>query len=480
MLRLASNDLAQVLVETQRHRRTPARNGQHVILAAFTVSGRPLHMTMTQTQTANTWPMPRRRRRRNTRMSRPSRGSLYDILHEHAGTSLFVRPVCWTDLHARLLGACFHELAPCDTPLPTCIAGSPPSRGHMRPSRTITTLSDSLTEILLPTALHPVLCSKAVKTILSTLWPAPFDRPQLLPELHIFFGDRVYRDAVRTQVMWNYPPDGGSSSQNSFISISTRPADSYPLATPAGHNPANLPMMCYIAKNQLASMRQTIFRVAPAPGRGWNEPVMRLQQARSRGLMPANADHDVQFVAIFLAMAQRHFYATPAPSCRRDSQWSPSRGEPPRPEFQDLTLRILTHDNDTAEFIVYTGHVTAKFLERFHEPLKNPCGEDGEIPGINIEYTRVPIWPILGLRERLGRAVGEEIVGPFEPADMETWEYDGMEGGEAQNSSKRKLAVLSEVFNGNFDEETEDEEEAEHLGAKKRCLGEASPVGVVG
>ncbi|PNY20403.1 Uncharacterized protein TCAP_07430 [Tolypocladium capitatum] len=436
------------------------------------------HMT-TQTQTTHTRPMPRRGRRRNTRILCPAKGSLHDILHEHAGTSLFVRPACWIDLHAQLLGARFHELSPCDTPQPTSVAGSPPSRGHMHPSRTITTLSDALTEILVPTALHPALGSNAIKTILSTLWPAPFARPQLLPELHLFFGDRVYRDAAHTQVMWNYPSDGCRSSQGSFMSVSTRPADSYGLSTPTGHNPANLPMMCYIGKKQLASMRKSGFRIAPAPGKGWNEPVIRLQQARSKKLMPANSDHDVQFVAIFLAMAQRHFYATPAPSSRRDSQWSPSRDQPPRQEFQDLKLRILTHDDDTAEFIVYTGHVTAKFLERFNEPLKNPYGEDGEIPGINMDYTRVPIWPILGLRERLGKALGQEIVGPFDPTDMETWENDGMERREAQNSAKRKRAALSEVFNGSCGEETEEEEEAEHLGAKKRCLGEGSPVGVV-
>ena len=207
---------------------------------------------------------------------------------------------------------------------------------------------------------------------------------------------------------------------------------------------------------------------------------MRLQQARSRGLMPANSDHDVHFVAIFLAMAQRHFYAIPPPSSRRDSQWSPARGEPPRPEFQDLKLRILTHDNDTAEFIVYTGHVTAKFLEWFHEPLRNPYGEDREIPGIKIEYTKLPIWPILGLRERLGQAIGEDIVGSFDPSDVETWENDGMEKREAQNSAKRKRAALSEVYNGSFDEDTEDEEEAEHLNAKKPRMGDGSPVGVVG
>ena len=218
------------------------------------------------TQTTHTRPMLRCRRRRNTRISRPSKGSIYDILHEHAGTSLFVRPVCWVDLHAKLLGARFHELPCCDTPQPTGIAGFSPSRGSARPSQTMTSLSDALTEILLPAALHPVLTSNAIKTILSTLWPASFDRPQLLPELHLFFGDRVYRDAVRTQVMWSYPSDSCKSSQSSFLSISTRPADSYGLSTPMGYNPANLPMMCYIGKNQLMSMREKHISRCPRPG----------------------------------------------------------------------------------------------------------------------------------------------------------------------------------------------------------------------
>ncbi|KAM6538358.1 hypothetical protein FALCPG4_000232 [Fusarium falciforme] len=108
---------------------------------------------------------------------------------------------------------------------------------------------------------------------------------------------------------------------------------------------------------------------------------------------------------------------------RRDSRLSPGQGIPPCPNFRDLKLRILTHDTDTSEFIVYTGYVTKDFLEKFHDPFKAPPDDDdAEVTGIKIEYTRVPIWPILGLRERLGKALGQDVVGAFNPDEIETWE----------------------------------------------------------
>lgn len=336
-------------------------------------------------------------------------------------------PSCWTDLHAQLLGARFRELTPCDTPLPRNVAGSPPSRSHLWPSHTITTLSDALSDILLPNAVNPILSSNAIKTILSTLWPAPFAESQFLPDLHLFFGDRVYWDAVRTQIN--------------------------------------------VSKNQLAAMRRNMFRIAPGPGSGWNAPVFHLQRARSRLLVPTNADHDVQFLVMFLATAQRHFYATPLPCSRRDSKkWWRFEGPPQLPDFRDVKLRILTHDNETAEFIVYTARVTARFLERFHEPSEMPHDEDGGVAGIDMEYTKVPIWPILGLRERLGKALGEEIVGHFDPTEMETWEADGAGRGKCTREA------LTEVCYAGLDES---DDEARRVGVKKRCLGGRFPVGVV-
>ncbi|EWY80463.1 hypothetical protein FOYG_16442 [Fusarium oxysporum NRRL 32931] len=415
------------------------------------------------------------RKRRPQRIYRPAKNSLYDIFQQHAGTSLFVRPICWTDLHAQLLGARWEELPPCDTPQPSAAPGTPPSRGHLSPSNTIISLSNALTQILLPDPLHPILSSNAVKSVLNTLWPTPFNKPQYLPELHLYFGGRVYRDAVRAQLMWNYPSEDAKSSYSSFKSVSTRPAESFNISTQSSPNysPANLPMICYIGKTQLASVRNNLFRVASGPGRTWNEPVFRLQQLRARILVPSNSDHDAHFVGVFLGMAQKHFYPTPPISGRRDSRISPGQGIPPSPNFHDIKLKILTHDIDTSEFIVYTGHITKEFLEKFHDPFKAPADDDDAIvSGLRIEYTRVPIWPILGLRERLGKALGQEIVGTFNPDEIETWEKDP----EKPTGEKRKRDVLTEVVSSSYEEETEEEPA---IVSKKRCLNEGTPVGVV-
>lgn len=411
----------------------------------------------------------------------PSRNSIYDLMHQHAGSSLFVRPLFWTEQHCDLLGVRFRELPRCDSPLPSEAAGTLPSRGHMRPSQAIITLSEALTEILMPSSQSHTLSSNAVKIVLETLWPKPFSKVRFLPDLHLFFGRRVYRDAVRVQVMWNFSTDVWDSYE-SFRSVSTRPAESFGLTSASsspGHNPIGLPMMCYLGKNQLATMRRSVFRVAPGPKNTLNEPVWRLQQLRAKMLTPSNDDQDPHLVGVFLAMAQRHFYGLPGPSLRREHAWEP-RGIPLNPTFYDLTLRILTQDNDTAEFMIYTATVTAKFLQRFHDPFNTPEDESGKVPGLDIQLTRVPIWPILGLRERMGKALGEDVVGPFDPNDIETWEDSDDDSDVTTKSGKRKRRALSEVLNGSFEDDTSDEGADEPaLAAKKRCLREGSAVGVV-
>ena len=416
-----------------------------------------------------------------SRVRKPKKNSLHDVLRRNAGASLFVRPICWTDFHAQVLGAKFIELPSCDTPQPIMVAGSPPSRGHLRPSPTITTLSDSLTEILLPVSEHPILNANAVRTVLATLWPEALAKPQFLPELHLFFGDKVYRDVVRCQIMWTYPMEDPKSSYSSFNTVSTRPANSFrdsPCGSP-GSPQGGAPMMCYIGKAQLASIRKNLFRVAQGPGKTFNEPVWRLQQLRSKLLVPANSNHDAHFVGIFLVMAQRHFYNAAPPSARRDSRWHMGEGKPKRPDFQDIKLRILTHDTETAEFLIYTGHVTAAFLDKFHDPYRIPAGDAGKDLGMRIEYTRVPIWPILGLRERLGKALGHDIVGPFDPTIIERWvneEDDEDEMETTPNGEKRKREALSEVLNGSFGEDSDDEPT---MGGKRRCLNEGPLLGLV-
>ncbi|KAF5973469.1 hypothetical protein FBULB1_8294 [Fusarium bulbicola] len=348
------------------------------------------------------------RKRHPQRIYRPAKNSLYDIFQQHAGTSLFVQPICWTDLHAQLLDAKWEELLPCDTPQPPGAPGTAPSQGHLSPSNTIIRLGNALTQILLPDPLHP---SNAVKSVLKTLWPTPFNKPQYLPELHLYFGGRVYHRAVYAQLMWNYPSEKAKSSDSSF-NISKQSSPEY--------SPANLPMICYIGKTQLASVRNNLFRVA-----SWNEPVLRLQQLQARILVPSKSDHDAHFVGVFLGMAQKHFYPPPSAGGNYGSRISPGQGIPPSPNFHDIKLKVLTHDTDTSEFIVYTSHITKEFLEKFHDPFKAPARDGATmVSGLKIEYTRVPIWPILGLRERLGKALGQEIVGAFNPDEVERWEED--------------------------------------------------------
>ncbi|RCI16256.1 hypothetical protein L249_3189 [Ophiocordyceps polyrhachis-furcata BCC 54312] len=385
----------------------------------------------------------------------PAEGSLCALLRQHPGVSLFVRPVGWTDRHSEFLDARFHELPACESPRPVNVAGScPPRRGFLRPSPTITELSTALTEILRPTSRHVVVNTNAVHTVLSTLWPAAFSKPLFHPELHLFYGDRAYLRAVRTPMLWNFP--------------------SSPLAA---HDATNLPMMGYIGKNHLAMMRQTAPRATTVDND--NDPVLRLQIARSKTLMPANANHDSHFVAIFLAMAQRHFYPLLAPSAKKEAQWwssSTAGGRSLRPDFKDVKLRLLTHDEATGEFIVYTARVTAQYLQKFDRPRETPLDADGKAVGLDIEYARIPIWPILGLRERLGKALGQDMVGSFDTTKMETWDEEDEVKGRAKTTKRKRAFVMSDEAT---DDDDDDDDDDEGIVIKRRRLVENSPVGVV-
>jgi hypothetical protein len=91
---------------------------------------------------------------------------------------------------------------------------------------------------------------------------------------------------------------------------------------------------------------------------------------------------------------------------------------------------------------------------------------DAAVSGIKIEYIEVPIWPILGLRERLGNALGQEILGAFNPDEIDTWEKDPEWPG-AQNRRR-------EVFvNSSF------EDEPEEVASKKHGVKKSTQVGVV-
>ncbi|KAH8751677.1 hypothetical protein F5883DRAFT_471926, partial [Diaporthe sp. PMI_573] len=84
---------------------------------------------------------------------------------------------------------------------------------------------------------------------------------------------------------------------------------------------------------------------------------------------------------------------------------------PIQPKRPDVPVKIITQDDEKAEFIIYSAVVTAAFLNRFAFPSKAPGVTEIQGHGLNINLIRVQIWPVLGLKERLAKALGSEIAG---------------------------------------------------------------------
>lgn len=172
--------------------------------------------------------------------------------------------------------------------------------------------------------------------------------------------------------------------------------------------------------------------------------------------MPKNENEDQYILAVAIALAQQSAY--------NNLDFAP----------KDTKVKIVTTSLDEQDecFIVYTATVPAAFLRMFHEPEKAPQGDTA----IQIEYTQVPMWPVLGLKERLGQALGSETVGDFDVSNMETYEEKVPLTPETP-SPKRRRDVLTEVFNASFSEDRDSDSPVEAV-SKRRCL-EGSRVGLV-
>lgn len=404
------------------------------------------------------------KRRRIARITRPEPGSIYDIMHDNDGESLFLTPICWTDAHARLLDVNFVGRDPVRKPVPDFNSRS--SRYPPRPSRIATELSKDLTSILCPKSNH--FDSAPIKQVMSTFFPSTLSKPKSDVDLEVHFASRRLKKAVRVAVLWQHP----DSSTASFDSAATKPASSYG-RIPSGdsqmsnwscinsQSQSDRPILAYINRSHLAMVRRNLYRVLPGPldGDRQNTPVLNLQQKRSKRLIPEDGDRDSYLVAVMLAIAQSQYYPPRTSSgfmSRKCSQGS-SKGQEagaPLPEFKDVPIRILSQDCDTADFVVYSTVVTAAFLKRFADPTKAPSNSAPHKGGLKVEITRVPVWPVLGLKERLAKALGPEIASQdfsqIFNEDIETWESEE-ERRLRVGSLKRSRDVLSEVFNTSFD-----------------------------
>ncbi|KAF4458458.1 hypothetical protein FALBO_14807 [Fusarium albosuccineum] len=346
-------------------------------------------------------------------------GSLCDVLRKHAGISLFVRPLKWTDLHSRLLKVGWEKLADCNQPAPNLPPGSAPSPGHTHSSPTILRLTKALTTTLRPDS-HSLGVQMATKIVLGILWPKVFSKPQFSPRFHLSFGGRVYKNAVKAQILWKFASGETETSRSSLKTPSSRPTETCdtPAKSTTVPGRAGLPMLCYIEENWISTERCKRFTIP----RNQSKPILERRRLKLKKLVPSDANQDAYLVGVFLGMAQQHFYPSSS------SSDEPEQHEDPLPEFQDVKLRILTHDTQAGVFILYTTKVTRAFLEKFYFPSKAPPSNDNSAFELKIEYTRVPVWPILGLRERFGKALGQGVVGEFDPEQMESWEKDPNDG----------------------------------------------------
>lgn len=398
-------------------------------------------------------------------------------MHDHSGESLFIIPICWADAHAKLLGVNFNDCDPVRKPTPnfdSFSASYPP-----RPSRIATELSNDLTAIL--SSKSTPFDSESIKAVMRTLFPTTLTKAKSNVDLEVRFGNHVLKRAVRVAVLWKHPDSPGCS----FDSAATKPASSYG-RIPLGGRPscdsqvsdwslsssqshANRPLLAFVNRNHLTLVRRTLYRVMPGPDKGdvQNTPVTNLQKLRSKHLVPEHCDHDSYLVAIMLAIAQTQCYppaSRSGSSSRSSSQrssrglFNPSETVSPQPEFRDVPVKIMSQDSDTADFVIYSTTVTATFLKRFSDPTKAPAANAPVDGGLKVNVTRVPVWPVLGLKERLAKALGSEVAGEeltqsIVDGDIETWESDQERKMRLSslNSLKRGRDSFSEVLNTSFD-----------------------------
>lgn len=395
----------------------------------------------------------RTRTRPRIRHTAPEVGSLYDILHDHASTSLFLLPICWTDFHIQVLGCRFTQLPPQLTPTPP----QTQSRRRKRTPQAVVSLVDDLKKMMSPNmnaSIGPY--TQALKSLFYDLFPTRLFMAKTCVDLSIRFGVRSYLRAVRCQVLWK-DPDSDTKSFDSVTTCSNSSGSQFPGSMPMNQTATKgAPILAFVSRHHLNHIRRHCYRVLPGPSRLYNGPVHRLQALRSKALMPKNENEDQYILAVAIALAQQSAY--------NNLDFAP----------KDTKVKIVTTSLDEQDecFIVYTATVPAAFLRMFHEPEKAPQGDTD----IQIEYTQVPMWPVLGLKERLGQALGSETVGDFDVSNMETYEEKVPLTPETP-SPKRRRDVLTEVFNASFSEDRDSDSPVEAV-SKRRCL-EGSRVGLV-
>jgi hypothetical protein len=101
-------------------------------------------------------------------------------------------------------------------------------------------------------------------------------------------------------------------------------------------------------------------------------------------LKPDNLEHDIYIISVLLTMAQAHVCCS-------------------EPTFHNIKVWLLMCATNAEEFIVYSCVVSVILLQCFAHPGKAPPSSQGS--SLVIKYWYIPFWPLLGLKERLDKAL---------------------------------------------------------------------------
>lgn len=306
--------------------------------------------------------------------------SLLGLMKRHERKSLFVHPIHWFNLHAKLLGVYFRRVPQLSSMGDARGADQDPSHDIVR-TLTLIRVFDS-----------PLRISEQanrVNDLLKGFWPKVFADPKTrynTPQgFWLLFDNCVYNYVLEVQAAWSFPE--GSVLHHHLQSQSAC------VALP--EQPKGVPLFIFLSKSYLAGLRKFHHRNASTL---YDQRIYRKRQLTN----------DVYLVSVFLAMAQSYWMGQPP---LKEGQPTLRFPKPlPQQYFGNTKMTILSFDDETAEFIVYTGFVTGDFLRRFYAPAEKSFHLKRLVPGIKIEVRRVPVRPVQTFQDRLGTALGQSII----------------------------------------------------------------------
>ncbi|KAL1886929.1 hypothetical protein Cpir12675_006843 [Ceratocystis pirilliformis] len=366
--------------------------------------------------------------------------TLYHILYQYQTTSLHVRPISWSDQHAKAFRVQWNHLSRSTHPTPE---PAPPNVGS---HHNALELSHYLPMFFSVKDMNPHNDLSCMMTIMWRLFPDRHPLVESRPDtlLPFWLAGRPHLSAVKLQAIWQLA-DSPEANDCSFSTESTVPFDSEAASDveSASSSRANdddnsaktskdespkyhaRPVLGYVSRDRIHSLRHGMFRIPLGPKRCSNMPVINLHRKKAMKLRPAVPDEDMYIAASFIAMAQRFFYPRVS---NIEREFDPEQIRP----FEDVKLRIMVSDATTDDFIVYTTTVTKELLTALHNPRTGVMpgyGPLSAMDSLRISTQHVASRPVYGLRERLGKALGDvfgESFGAFPSHETEAWAEDSV------------------------------------------------------